>query len=124
MINKNRYYYRSSISEPEFRQLVRCFALDFTATSTAQLIDISARLVSSIYLKIRQRMAEACVVPRHLRALLKLMNLTSGHVASEVNVAEVPQGDNVKFIQRLCRLCQTAWNTQFTLKSSRQVDMP
>ena len=105
MINKNRYYYRSSISEPEFRQLVGCFALDFTATSTAQLIGISARSVNSIYLKIRQRMAEACVVPRHLRALLKLMNLTSGRVASEVNVDEVPQGNNVLMAKRLYLDC-------------------
>ena len=105
MINKNRYYYRSSISEPEFRQLVGCFALDFTATSTAQLIGISVRSVNSIYLKIRQRMAEACVVPRHLRALLKFMNLTSERVASEVNVDEVPQGDNVLMAKRLYLDC-------------------
>ncbi|HEY3326563.1 MAG TPA: IS1595 family transposase, partial [Novimethylophilus sp.] len=31
MVSKNRYYRRSKISEAKFRQLVRCFALDFTA---------------------------------------------------------------------------------------------
>jgi transposase len=60
MIDKNRYYRRSRISEAKFRQLVRCFALDFTATSTAELIGISVRSVNSIYLKIRRRLAEAC----------------------------------------------------------------
>lgn len=60
MIDKNRYYRRSRIAEAKFRQLVRCFALDFTATNTAELIGISVRSVNSIYLKIRSRLAEAC----------------------------------------------------------------
>jgi transposase-like protein len=60
MIGKNRYYRRSRISEAKFRQLVRCFSLDFTATSTAELIGISVRSVNNIYLKIRLRMAESC----------------------------------------------------------------
>ncbi|WP_124946060.1 IS1595 family transposase [Sulfurirhabdus autotrophica] len=67
MINKNRYYCRSRISEAKFRQLVRCFALDFTASSTAELIGISVRSVNSIYLKIRLRMAEACEVATPLK---------------------------------------------------------
>ncbi|TCV90153.1 IS1595 family transposase [Sulfurirhabdus autotrophica] len=67
MINKNRYYCRSRISEAKFSQLVRCFALDFTASSTAELIGISVRSVNSIYLKIRLRMAEACEVATPLK---------------------------------------------------------
>ncbi|MBU1978420.1 MAG: IS1595 family transposase [Gammaproteobacteria bacterium] len=67
MVNKNRYYCRSRISEAKFRQLVRCFALDFTATSTAELIGISVRSVNSIYLKIRSRMAEACELATPLK---------------------------------------------------------
>ena len=67
MVNKNRYYCRSRISEAKFRQLVRCFALDFTATSTAELIGISVRSVNSIYLKIRLRMAEACELATPLK---------------------------------------------------------
>lgn len=67
MVNKNRYYYRSRISEAKFRQLVRCFALDFTATSTAELIGISVRSVNSIYLKIRLRMAESCEIATPLK---------------------------------------------------------
>jgi transposase-like protein len=67
MVNKNRYYCRSRISEAKFRQLVRCFALDFTATSTAKLIGISVRSVNSIYLKIRLRMAEACELATPLK---------------------------------------------------------
>lgn len=60
MINKNRYYRRSRIAEAKFRRLVRCFALDFTATSTAELSGISVRSVNNIYLKIRRRLAEHC----------------------------------------------------------------
>ena len=37
MVNKNRYYRRSRIAEKKFRQLIRCFVMDFTATDTAVL---------------------------------------------------------------------------------------
>lgn len=60
MIVKNRYYYRSRIKEAKFRQLIRCFALDYTATSAAQLIHISTRSVNTIYLKVRERIAQSC----------------------------------------------------------------
>ena len=60
MTSKNRYYDRSRIAEAKFRQLVRCFVLDFTAASTAELTGITVRSVNSIYLKIRRRLAEAC----------------------------------------------------------------
>ena len=40
--------------------MVRCFSLDFTATSTAELTGVSVRSVNAIYLKIRQRLAEHC----------------------------------------------------------------
>lgn len=60
MIVKNRYYRRSRISEKQFRQLVRYFAMDFTATDTALLTGISLRSVNSIYLRIRERIALVC----------------------------------------------------------------
>ena len=41
MLTKNRYYCRSRISAAKFGQLIRSFALDFTATSTAQLTGMS-----------------------------------------------------------------------------------
>ena len=72
MINKNRYYCRSRISEAKFRQLVQCFALDFTATSTAKLIGISVRSVNSIYLKIRQRVADACEIASPLKGAVEV----------------------------------------------------
>lgn len=57
---KNRYYSRSRITEAKFRQLVRCFALDLTASCTAELIGVSVWSTNSIFLKIRHRIAEYC----------------------------------------------------------------
>lgn len=57
---ENKYYHRSKISEARFRHLVRCFALDLTATETAAMTGISVRSVNTIYLRMRERMAEAC----------------------------------------------------------------
>lgn len=59
MIDKNRYYRRSKLSEAKFRQLVRHFALDLTATKCSALSGISIRSVNAIYLRIRVRMLEA-----------------------------------------------------------------
>ena len=42
------------------RQLLRHFALDLTASHTAKLAGLSRRSVTSIFLKIRERIAEEC----------------------------------------------------------------
>jgi transposase len=60
MTHKNRYFCRSKISEARFRALVRCFALDLTATTTAELTGLSVRSVNTIFLGVRRRMAEEC----------------------------------------------------------------
>ncbi len=54
----NRYYRRSKISERKFRQLLRHFALDLTASGAAQLTGLSRRSVTMIFLKIRARISE------------------------------------------------------------------
>ena len=69
---KNRYYFRSPIRETKFRQLIRCFALDFTATSTAQLTNISIRSVNTIYLKVRQRIAQCCELESLLQGAVEV----------------------------------------------------
>jgi transposase len=56
----NRYYRRSKIRERKFRQLVRHFALDLTASDAAHLTKLSRRSVTSIFLKIRERIAQEC----------------------------------------------------------------
>jgi transposase len=56
----NRYYERSRIAEWKFRLLVRYFALDFSATDVAQLTGLTRKSVNTIFLKIRERMAQDC----------------------------------------------------------------
>jgi transposase len=60
MTQENRYYSRSKISEAKFRQLIRYFAMDLTATDCAELTGLSVRSVNSIYQRIRRRLAQQC----------------------------------------------------------------
>lgn len=60
MNQKNRYFRHSKISEAKFRQIVRYFAMDLTATNCAELSGVSLRSVNSIYLRIRRRLAHYC----------------------------------------------------------------
>jgi transposase len=56
----NRYYKRSKISERKFRQIVRYFAMDFTASDVAQLTGLTRKTVTTIFLRIRERIAAEC----------------------------------------------------------------
>ncbi len=60
MKSVNRYYRRSKISERKFRQMVRYFAMDFTASDVAQLTGLTRKTVTVIFLRIRQRIAAEC----------------------------------------------------------------
>jgi transposase len=60
MKSVNRYYRRSKISERKFRQIVRYFAMDFTASDVAQLTGLTRKTVTVIFLRIRQRIAAEC----------------------------------------------------------------
>jgi hypothetical protein len=52
--SKNRYGRRARISGRKFRQLVRFFALDFSAIDIAQMTPWRARSVTMFFLKIRK----------------------------------------------------------------------
>ena len=56
----NRYYRCSKISERKFLRVLRHFALDLTASRTAQLTGLTRKSVNVIFLKIRARIAEEC----------------------------------------------------------------
>lgn len=56
----NRYYRRSKISAARFRVLLRCFAMDLTATDTALLTGLSVRSTNAIFQRIRHRLAAIC----------------------------------------------------------------
>ena len=57
---RNCYYRRSKLSSTRFRQLLRLFALDLTASDAARLSGISVRSVNEIYLRLRERLAREC----------------------------------------------------------------
>ena len=56
----NKYYRRSRTSEERFRELVRYFALDFSATAAARLTCLTRKSATIIFIKIRQRLAQDC----------------------------------------------------------------
>jgi len=60
MERPNPFYRRSQISAKKFRQLLRLLALDSTATDAAQLTGLTRKTVTTIFLKIRERIAEGC----------------------------------------------------------------
>ena len=51
---KNKYIHRSKISESKFRQLVKHFSLDLTATQTAALTGLNRNTVNRLYAAMRQ----------------------------------------------------------------------
>ena len=58
--SKNRCYFRSRIAEAKFRQIIRFFAMDFTASDTAKLTNISVRSIHTIYIKLHKKIAVQC----------------------------------------------------------------
>ena len=58
MKRRNRYYKAAKISEAKFRQIIRCFSEDLTASSTARMTGVSVRSVNDLFLKIRKRLVE------------------------------------------------------------------
>jgi transposase len=57
---KNKYCYRSRISEKKFREIIRYFAIDLEAKKIAELTQISRPTINNILEKIRERLAEIC----------------------------------------------------------------
>ena len=60
MTGQNPYYFRARISTWKFRLLVRYCALDFSATNVATITGLTRKTVTSIFLKIRRRLAQQC----------------------------------------------------------------
>lgn len=57
---KNRYYKHSKLDEQCFRYILQLFAMDLTAVQCAKLTGVNVRSVNSIYLKLRNRIADWC----------------------------------------------------------------
>ena len=56
----NRYLRFAKISEAKFRHLLRCFALDLSATQTAKMTGLSVRRSNDLFLKLRKRLSQEC----------------------------------------------------------------
>jgi len=54
------YFRRSKLTEARFRQILRLFSLDLTASDCARLSGVSVRSVNEIYLRLRERLAYEC----------------------------------------------------------------
>ena len=57
---KNKYIIRSRISEAKFREIIRYFAIDLSATQISILSKISRPTINKILKKVREKMAEKC----------------------------------------------------------------
>ena len=57
---KNRYLKRSHISEAKFRQVVRLFSQDLTATQISELTNLNRKTINSLLLHIRKVIASYC----------------------------------------------------------------
>ena len=60
MTMKNKYIYRSKVSEAKFRQLVRLFCVDLNASQIAQIANLNRNTVNRLLQGIRERIAFAC----------------------------------------------------------------
>ena len=69
---KNRYQKCSKISERKFREILRYFAQDFTASDTAHLTAISVRSINTIFLKLRKRIAQECEKQTPFKGVVEL----------------------------------------------------
>ena len=69
---KNRFQKCSKISDRKFREILRYFAQDFTASDTAQLTSISVRSVNTIFLKLRKRIVQECELQTPFKGVIEL----------------------------------------------------
>ena len=69
---KNRYGFRSRISEAKIREIVRCFSADLTALQTAELAGTNRNTINRIYLGLRQRILIACEEARPMFGVVEV----------------------------------------------------
>ena len=54
---RNKYMYRSHISQRKFREILKCFEHDFTSQQTADFTGISRVTVGRLFVKFRKRIS-------------------------------------------------------------------
>ena len=72
MQSVNRYYKCAKISEAKFRQLLRLFALDLTASDAARLTGLSRVSTTALYQRLRRYLVGLRQVPVELQGTVEL----------------------------------------------------
>ncbi|QQR90009.1 MAG: hypothetical protein IPJ88_17940 [Myxococcales bacterium] len=62
---RNPYYRCSKIDQNTFEHLLRCFAMDLTATATAALVGVSIRSTNQLFIRLREAIARQSELMRH-----------------------------------------------------------
>ena len=57
---KNKYFIRSRISEAKFREIIKLFSVDLTATQIAALSKTNRKTINNILKEVRRCIAEFC----------------------------------------------------------------
>ena len=57
---KNKYAYRSRISEKKFREVLKLFSLDLEADQTAKIVNLSRNTINKYYKAFRERIVMIC----------------------------------------------------------------
>ncbi len=69
---KNKYVYRSRISEAKFREVVKLFSLDLEADRTAKITGLSRNTINKYYKAFRERVAAVCEADSPLRGEIEV----------------------------------------------------
>lgn len=69
---KNKYIYRSHISEAKIRAVVKCFAVDLTATQTAQMTGLSRPTINRLYQHFRAILKRHCCEEAKMQGIVEV----------------------------------------------------
>ncbi len=69
---KNKYCKRSHVSEKVFRQVVKCFAVDLTATQTAQMTGLNRNTINRFYNGFRHTIVMYCNEQAKLQGIVEV----------------------------------------------------
>ena len=69
---RNKYCKRSRISEKVFRQVVKCFAVDLTATQTAQMTGLNRNTINRLYNGFRHAIVLYCSEQAKLQGIVEV----------------------------------------------------
>lgn len=94
----NKYVYRWGVSEAKFRQRLKLFCLDLTATQTAEITGLSRNSVNKYLKAIRQRIARFCEAASSIATVgeaimgwwIWAMPSTCGSITAAMNSLVVP----------------------------------